>query len=73
MAMGRPRTHDPLDSRAVARRHAKLAEVYRAAQMLAVRMRHTGMKGLYRIPPDVVLRLCSAIDDADGVVEEGGD
>ena len=57
----------------LAYRHAKATEVCKAATLLVTRMRHTGMKGLYQIPPEVVLRLCSAIDDLGTVVEKGDD
>lgn len=57
----------------LAYRHAKATEVAKAARLLVTRMRHTGMKGLYQIPPELVLRLCSAIDDLGEAVAEGGD
>ena len=57
----------------LAYRHAKVSEVAKAASLLVLRMRHTSRKGVYQIPPEVVLRLCSAIDDAGGLVEKGDD
>jgi len=54
-------------------RHAKATEVAKAARLLVTRMRHMGMKGLYQIPPELVLRLCSAIDDLGEAVEKGDD
>lgn len=44
-------------------RYAKAVQVVRAAEQLASEMRHTSRKGVYEIRPEVVLRLCSAIDD----------
>lgn len=51
-------------------RYAKAVEVVKAARLLVERMRHTGRKGIYQIPPEVVLRLCVAIDDH---AEKGGE
>jgi len=55
-------------------RHAKACEVVKAARLLLLRMRHTARKGVYEIPPEVVVRLASAVDDVPAVemVEEGG-
>lgn len=55
-------------------RHAKACEVLRASRLLLLRMRHTARKGVYEIPPEVVVRLASAVDDVPAVemVEEGG-
>lgn len=57
----------------LAYRHGRAIEVCKAAKSLAVLMRHTSERGLYRIPPEVVLRLCCAIDGLGDVVEEGDD
>jgi hypothetical protein len=51
-------------------RYAKSVEVVKAARLLVQRMRHTGMRGHYVIPPEVVLRLCVAIDEH---AEKGGE
>lgn len=55
-------------------RHAKAMEVVKAAGLLLLRMRHTARRGIYDIPPEVVIRLASAYDDvpAAEMVEEGG-
>jgi hypothetical protein len=51
-------------------RYAKAVEVVKVARLLVQQMRHTGMKGHYVIPPEVVLRLCVAIDEH---AEKGGE
>lgn len=51
-------------------RYAKAVQVVRAAEQLVHEMRQAGRKGVYEIKPEVVLRLCSAIDDHR---DQGGD